>query len=119
MCACRRALPTAFGRRSSDSKYHRRVNLRVLGPGDETKLDDFLRRHADSSMFLRSNARAAGLVDEGKPLQGTYAALFDGDAIVAVAAHAWNGFVMVQAPAVGLAEVVRFAVGSSQRAVAA
>jgi GNAT superfamily N-acetyltransferase len=99
--------------------YDDGVTLRVLGPGDEAKLDDFLRKHADSSMFLRSNARAAGLADEGKPLQGTYAALFDGEAIVAVAAHAWNGFVMVQAPTVGLSDVVRFAVTASKRAVAA
>jgi len=46
-------------------------DLRTLQPGDEAALDAFLARHAESSMFLRSNARAAGLVDRGEPLQAT------------------------------------------------
>src|SRR6185436_8234101 len=53
-------------------------DLRTLGPGDESVLGAFLREHIDSSMFLRSNSLAAGLVDEGKPLQGTYVAAFEG-----------------------------------------
>lgn len=57
-------------------------------------------------MFLRANLRAAGLVDEGAPLQGTWAAaLDDGGRVVAIAAHAWNGMVLLQAP-IALREVV-------------
>ncbi len=74
-------------------------DLRVLGPGDEAALDAFLARHADSSMFLRSNARAAGLVDRGEPMQATYVAALEAGEIVGVAAHCWNGMVLVQAPA--------------------
>ncbi len=92
------------------------MNLRLLQSGDEAALDTFLARHADSSMFLRSNARAAGFVDRGRPLQGTYAAVLVQGEIVAVAAHCWNGSVLVQAP-VRLEDVVRAAVQRSGRAV--
>src|SRR5207302_836575 len=50
-------------------------------------------------MFLRSNARAAGLVDRGEPLQATYVAALEAGAVVGVVAHCWNGMVLVQAPA--------------------
>lgn len=72
--------------------------IQPLASGDEAALEAFLRQHADSSMFLRSNARAGGLEYEGKPLQADYLAAFAGDRIVAVAAHCWNGMVLVQAP---------------------
>jgi len=49
-------------------------------------------------MFLRANARTAGLMDRGEPLQGTYVATFEGGRIAGVAAHCWNGMVLVQAP---------------------
>lgn len=73
--------------------------LRLLTPGDEAALDAFLAGQADSSMFLRANARAAGLVDRGRPMQATYVAAFEGQRMVGVAAHCWNGMVLVQAPA--------------------
>lgn len=77
--------------------------IRRLQPGDEPSLDRFLRRHADSSLFLRSNSLAAGLRDEGRPLHATYWASFDGDQITGVVAHAWNGNLLLQAPSeVGL-----------------
>ncbi len=73
-------------------------DLRLLHPGDEAALDTFLVRHADTSMFLRSNARSAGLTDRGQPMQATYVAALDGGRIAGVAAHCWNGMVLVQAP---------------------
>lgn len=91
--------------------------IRPLGPGDEQQLETFLVRHADFSMFLRANSRAAGLVYRGQPLQAEYVAAFDGDQIVAVAAHCWNGMVLVQAP-VDIAAVARAAVAQSGRPVA-
>jgi GNAT superfamily N-acetyltransferase len=72
--------------------------LRLLRPGDEAALDAFLARHADTSMFLRSNARSAGLTDRGQPMQATYVAALEGGRIAGVAAHCWNGMVLVQAP---------------------
>ena len=94
--------------------------IRTLIPGDEPQLEAFLAQpqHADTSMFLRSNLRTAGLVDLGAPYQGTYVAAFVDDAMVAVAASAWNDMVLVQAPdAAGLPLVVRGAVQASGRAV--
>ena len=91
--------------------------IRALRPGDEARLEAFLARHADFSMFLRSNSRAAGLVYKGEPLQAQYVAAFDDDGIAAVAAHCWNDMVLVQAP-VDVAAVARAAVKLSGRPVA-
>jgi GNAT superfamily N-acetyltransferase len=91
--------------------------IRLLHPGDEQPLERFLVRHADSSMFLRANSRAAGLVYQGQPLQAEYVAAFAGDQIVAVAAHCWNDMLLVQAP-VDIAAVARAAVAHSGRPVA-
>jgi len=97
------------------------AEVRLLRPGDEAALDAFLVAHADSSMFLRSNARAAGLVDDGEPLQATYVAAIregggGGGAIAGVAAHCWNGIVLVQAPD-QVAALAHDAVRRSRRAV--
>jgi uncharacterized protein len=89
--------------------------LRVLRPGDEAALEAFLAHHADTSMFLRANARSAGLVDRGQPLQATYVAQLDGE-IVGVVAHCWNGIVLVQAPS-DPAALARAAVRESRRPV--
>jgi GNAT superfamily N-acetyltransferase len=92
------------------------TDVRILVPGDEDALETFLHRHADSSLFLRSNLRAAGLVDAGEPLQATYAAAWNGSRIVAVAAHCWNDNLLLQAP-VAIAAVTRAAVARTRRPV--
>lgn len=98
-----------------------RRELRVLGPDDAPALEGFLVRHADSSMILRSNVRAAGLVDRGQPYQGTYVGCFRHGALVSVAAHAWNGFLVLQTPLEGTRgdaiDVCREAVARSGRAI--
>jgi uncharacterized protein len=91
-------------------------NIRVLKPGDEMALDSFLARHWLSSMVMRGHRIVGGLVDEGKPHQGTYAAAWESASIVAVAAHYWNGIMAVQAPR-ALAGVVRAAAAASRRPV--
>jgi RimJ/RimL family protein N-acetyltransferase len=92
------------------------VDVRTLAPRDETALEAFLARHAASSMFLRSNARASGLLDRGEPVQGTYVAAIDGGEIVGVAAHFWNGMLVLQAPDERAVEpVARAAVARSGR----
>nr|WP_199349885.1 GNAT family N-acetyltransferase [Nostoc flagelliforme] len=90
--------------------------MRTLQPGDEVSLEEFLLQHSDTSMFLRSNWRAAGLLDQGARFQGTYVAAYTNEIIVAVAAHFWNGMVVVQAP-VHLSEVVQAVVAQSGRAI--
>jgi uncharacterized protein len=91
-------------------------SVRLLGPADLPAIDAFLRRHADSSLFLRSNLRTAGIVDRGEPFQGTYFGAFDGAELVGVAAHCWNGNVIVQAPA-ALDDAVCAAVEATGRGV--
>lgn len=66
--------------------------------GDESLIDAFLTQHADSSLFLRSFLTRGGLVDEGKPLQGTYAIALEGEQVAGVVMHSWNGNMYLQAP---------------------
>lgn len=93
------------------------MGQRVLGAGDEARLFEFLEPHLDSSLFFFSNVEKAGLVDRGEPFQGTYVASFDARGrMTAVAAHSWNGNVMLQGDA-GLEEAARRASELSGRAV--
>jgi RimJ/RimL family protein N-acetyltransferase len=94
------------------------MRITILGRGDEAALEAFLAPLSDSSMFLRSNARRAGLVDGGQSLQATYAAAWQGDAIVAVAACSWTGMLLLQVPAPEHLEVARVALQESGRAIA-
>jgi len=75
------------------------ASIRVLGAADDAAMRAFLAPRATSSMFLLSNSRAAGLVDEGKTFQATYVGAFENGELAGVAAHCWNGVLLVQAPA--------------------
>ncbi len=92
------------------------MQLRVLGAGDEAAFEAFLSSHRDTSMFLRSNARKAGLVYAGERYQATYVGAFIKEQMVGVAAHSWNGMLLLRAPQ-HVDEVAREAVASSQRRV--
>lgn len=92
------------------------IRVRTLGPGDETMVAAFLARHADASMFLRSNLLAAGLAYAGRTFECTWAGAFEDGDLVAVAAHAWNGNLLLQASR-ALPDVVRHAAHVSRRAV--
>lgn len=92
--------------------------LKVLQPGDEELLKAFLSQHADTSMFLRSNLRTAGLVNGNQRFQGIYVAAIENESITAVAAHYWNGMLAVQAP-IYLEQIVRVAVAKSNRMITA
>ncbi|MFN2226019.1 MAG: GNAT family N-acetyltransferase, partial [Anaerolineae bacterium] len=90
------------------------TELRLLEPGDESALEAFLLPRVDSSMFLLGNMRAVGLRDDGGTYQGTYVAAWQGGAIVGVAAHYWNGNLVLQALAV-LGALCRTAIEASGR----
>lgn len=75
------------------------MELRGLGRGDEAALERFLAVHADSSMFLRSNLRSAGILYQGGPFEAVYVACFSQGRLLGVAAHCWNGMVVIQAEA--------------------
>ena len=74
------------------------MDLRTLAPGDEETLERFLVQYPDTTMFLRSNLRAAGIEDHGQRYQGTYVGAFEDGRLVGVAAHYWNGNVIMEAP---------------------
>lgn len=93
------------------------ARIAILSPGDEAPLERFLAARPDTTMFLRSNLRSAGLApDAGSAFQGTYAAAWDGDTIVAACAVYWNGKLVVEAP-VELEAVVRAAAAAAPRRV--
>jgi RimJ/RimL family protein N-acetyltransferase len=75
-----------------------RPELKTLSVGDEAALRDFLSPYEASSMFLLANAHAAGLVDRGEALQGTYVAAVESEKWIGVAAHFWNGMLVLQTP---------------------
>lgn len=92
------------------------IEVRVVGPEEESALVGFLESRPDTTMFLRSNLRGAGLEDDGSFGQGTYVAAWRDGVVVAAAAHYWHGDVIFECP-VALAAVVRHAVASSGREV--
>src|SRR5262245_14319264 len=89
---------------------------RTLGTGDEVEVGRFLAAHLDSSLILLSNLRMSGLEYRGEPVHGTWVAAFEGARVAAVAAHFWNGKLVVQAPR-ELPRVVELAVAASGREV--
>ncbi len=74
------------------------MHIRQLAPGDAARLETFLVAHRDGSMFLRGNARRAGLEYQGQPFQANYAGAFRQDEIVGVVAHSSSGMLLIQAP---------------------
>ncbi len=72
--------------------------IKILRPGDEALLEHFLLPRIESSMFLIGNLRTAGLMDNGRAYEGTYAAVFDGGKITGVVAHYWNQNLVFQSP---------------------
>ena len=94
------------------------LELKTLSLGDAAALEAFLAPRAVDSMFLRSNAKQAGLVDRGQPFQGTYVAAVEGGRVTAVAAHFWNGMLILQAPDPETREAVaRAAIARSGREI--
>ncbi|MHC4598995.1 MAG: GNAT family N-acetyltransferase [Planctomycetota bacterium] len=72
--------------------------IRKLGPGDEEALEGFLRGHADTSMFLRSNLRLAGIEYRSERFQGDYFGRFVQGRLTAAAGLFWNGNLILQVP---------------------
>ena len=92
------------------------IQQRPLTPADKSSLETFLALHRDSSMFLRANVRRAGLTYQGLRGEANYAGAFRDDRVVGVAAHCWNGMLLLQAPE-HAAELARAAVEWSGRPV--
>lgn len=85
--------------------------LRLLRSDERPLLEGFLHAQRDSSIFLLANARTAGLEDGELRYQGAYLGAFQGERLVGVVAHYWNGMLVLQAPGPELEALV-----SAQRA---
>lgn len=73
--------------------------IRTLKNGDERLAEQFLAQYAESSIFLRTNMRLAGLDNKGERYQGDYFGSFaDSGEINGVLAHYWNDYIIMQAP---------------------
>src|SRR5690349_21088707 len=97
--------------------HYKRSPFMVLKSRNEKQLEAFLLKHSESSMFLRSDLRAGGLSFQGKPHQAEYIAMVEGGTeIVAVASHAWNGNLILQAP-VAAGQIARRLALHSMRAI--
>ncbi len=91
----------------------RRNTIRRLQASEQLVAERFLKNRLETSLFLLSNMRVAGLIDNGKPFQGTYVAR-GAEEIDGVVCHAWNGNMLLQdneAPE----ELVKEALRASER----
>jgi hypothetical protein len=91
--------------------------IRILQTGDEALLEAFLQPRIESSLFLVSKLRSTGLLDNGRRYEGTYAALFEEERITGVAAHFWDGSLVIQAPVEQLDGLWQTAVSGAQRPI--
>ncbi len=92
------------------------MRIEGVGPAQAQAVETFLSTHWASSMILRSNARAAGFVDDGRRFSGAWFAAWDQGEIVGVVSHAWSGNLILQAP-IGAAPLAEAAVTASGRPV--
>ena len=72
--------------------------IRRLTQDDYPAFERFLAGRAESSMFLRSNARAAGLDYAGESFQARYFGAFEASELAGLLALSWGGHLMAQAP---------------------
>lgn len=88
--------------------------IQILDESDQEALETFLRPRLASSLFLLSNSRMAGLVNQGLRHQGTYAAAVEKNGeVTGVAAHYWNGNIVLQAPPASVPALLRAALIAS------
>jgi len=73
------------------------IHFRPIEAFDATELDAFLREHRDTSIFIRSNVFRSGLQFQPKPFHAHYVGAFQGAKLLGVAAHCWNGMLLVEA----------------------
>jgi GNAT superfamily N-acetyltransferase len=74
------------------------MELRLMNAGDDSLVEKFLENHRDTSMFLRSNIRRAGLDFRPAPFHGVYVGAIRDGHVSGIVAHTWSGMVLVQAP---------------------
>lgn len=72
------------------------ITTRQLIETDRIQADHFLSQHSETCLFMRSNIANAGIVYRGLRYQGDHYAAFEGDKIIGIIGHYWNGNVMIQ-----------------------
>ena len=82
---------------------------------DEEQLKRFLEANLDTSMILRSNLELTGVQGQGR-YSGDYFGSFEQQQLTAVAAHYWNGNLVVQGLS-GLDAAVRMAAAEGGRPI--
>jgi GNAT superfamily N-acetyltransferase len=95
--------------------------LTRLNGEHEAALEHFLRQHAESSMFLRSNLTRVGIAYRDAEYHGEYYGLINEDSSVAgVLTHFWNGSLIVQSPDLEtLSQITDFYRGLATRPISA
>lgn len=73
--------------------------IRQVAASDAEAVECFLSERSDSSLILRSNLLTAGFAFSGQPYEGQYVASFEGAGVTGLVGHAWNGNLILQAPA--------------------
>lgn len=92
------------------------MTIRVLHKADEAIVGAFLAVRLESSIFLQANLLQSGFTDKEAPYHGTYVGAFEEGRLIGVAAHYWNGMVILQAPGCA-GPLARAAVDASPRAL--
>jgi len=92
------------------------IQFRSLAASDESEVIAFLLAHRDTSMFLRSNLSRSGFAYRPEPFYANYTGAYRNLELVGVAAHCWNGMLILQAPE-NTGELVQACVRNSGREV--
>ena len=73
--------------------------IRLLTNKDYNLFEEFLKNHASTSMFMRSNVKRVGLeFQQGQDFSAHYWGAFDKEGLKGVIALNWNGNLFIQAP---------------------
>ncbi len=84
--------------------------VRRLGEADTGNVEQFLQQTPTTTMFLRSNLRAAGMTDRPtERFEGAYVGVFERGMLTGVVGHFWNGMLLMQSSG-SVARAARFAV---------
>lgn len=72
------------------------LEIRVLDNNHQDIIEQFLQNSLCSSLVLLSNLRKSHVEYNGQPYSGTYVGQFNQDKLLGLAAHFWNGMIILQ-----------------------
>lgn len=74
------------------------MEIQVLGPAEESALKAFLDRHFTGTMFMQANLHRAGIGFRHQTYGARYVGAVRDGRLYGVAAHCWNGMLLVEIP---------------------